>query len=250
MTDKAKAFAALHVKGAPLVLYNCWDAGSAAAITAGGAPVIATGSWAVAAAQGFADGEVLPMADLLGLVARIVAAHNVPVTVDFEGAYGETPKEVAANAKQLAATGAVGMNFEDRLVHGEGVYTLEEQATRIEAIRDAVGSDFYINARTDLFLQANAVDHAALTAQAIARGQAYAAAGASGFFVPMLTDGALIAQVCSRVPLPVNVMMHDTLAARDTLETAGVARISYGPASYVSAMAAVTAQARKLYPDR
>jgi len=28
-TDKAKRFAELHVKGAPLLLYNAWDAGSA-----------------------------------------------------------------------------------------------------------------------------------------------------------------------------------------------------------------------------
>ena len=31
-TEKAKRFAELHVKGAPLLLYNAWDAGSAKAI--------------------------------------------------------------------------------------------------------------------------------------------------------------------------------------------------------------------------
>jgi 2-methylisocitrate lyase-like PEP mutase family enzyme len=47
------------------------------------------------------------------LVTRIVAASDVPVTVDFEGAYGDAPEIVAIHAKSLAATGAVGMNFED-----------------------------------------------------------------------------------------------------------------------------------------
>ena len=28
-TDKARRFAELHVKGAPVLLYNAWDAGSA-----------------------------------------------------------------------------------------------------------------------------------------------------------------------------------------------------------------------------
>jgi len=31
-SEKAARFAALHVKGAPLLLYNAWDAGSAQAI--------------------------------------------------------------------------------------------------------------------------------------------------------------------------------------------------------------------------
>jgi 2-methylisocitrate lyase-like PEP mutase family enzyme len=43
-TDKAKRFAELHVKGAPLLLYNAWDAGSAKSILAAGAQAIATSS--------------------------------------------------------------------------------------------------------------------------------------------------------------------------------------------------------------
>jgi 2-methylisocitrate lyase-like PEP mutase family enzyme len=50
--DKARAFQALHVRGAPLVLFNAWDAGSARAVADAGAPSIATGSWSVAAAHG------------------------------------------------------------------------------------------------------------------------------------------------------------------------------------------------------
>ena len=45
-TEKAKRFAELHVKGAPLLLYNAWDAGSAKSIVEAGAPAIATSSWA------------------------------------------------------------------------------------------------------------------------------------------------------------------------------------------------------------
>ena len=108
MGNKAQAFAALHVKGAPLVLYNCWDAGSAQAIAQGGAPALATGIWSVAAAQGYDDGERLPMAQLLALVERIAQAQDVPLSVDFEGAYGDAPEIVAANARLLVQTGASG----------------------------------------------------------------------------------------------------------------------------------------------
>ena len=247
MTDKTRKFAALHIAGAPLELYNCWDAGSAAAIAAAGAPALATGSWAVAAAQGYDDGEALPMADLLALVGRIISAQDLPVSVDFEGAYGDTPQAVAQNARALQMTGAVGMNFEDRHVAGSGLWTVDAHSARIAAVRSAVGSGFFINARTDVFMQARADDHAGLVAQAVARGRAYARAGASGFFVPMLGDAELIALICAQVPLPVNVMVHNALADHSALRAAGVARISHGPASFVGAMAAVTRTARQIY---
>src|SRR5229473_814905 len=59
-TKKAKQFAALHVKGTPVILYNAWDAGSAKTIVEAGAEAIATSSWSVATAQGYEDGEDLP----------------------------------------------------------------------------------------------------------------------------------------------------------------------------------------------
>jgi len=72
--ERAELLASLHVKGDPLVLYNAWDAGSAQAIRDAGARVIATSSWAVAAAQGYADGEAMPLAFVEQIVARITAA--------------------------------------------------------------------------------------------------------------------------------------------------------------------------------
>ena len=57
--EKAARFAELHVKGAPLLLYNAWDAGSAKSILDAGAKAIATSSWAVAEAHGYRDGEAI-----------------------------------------------------------------------------------------------------------------------------------------------------------------------------------------------
>ncbi|MBB5516712.1 2-methylisocitrate lyase-like PEP mutase family enzyme [Rubricella aquisinus] len=240
--EKAAAFAALHVKGTPLVLYNIWDAGSAQALAKAGARAIATGSWSVAAAQGFADGQALPMADALRTARQIVTAVDLPVTIDFEGGYAEAPVAVANNVSALLDTGAVGLNFEDQRVGGEGLHDMAEQAARITAIRamaDARGIALFINARTDLFLKADRADHAGLIEQAIARGHAYADAGASGFFVPGLQDIELIEQVCAGVSLPVNVMHLPDLPDTSTLGSAGVARISHGPFPYRAAMAAL-----------
>ena len=41
--SKFEDFAKLHVSGDPLVLFNAWDAGSAAAVADSGAKAIATG---------------------------------------------------------------------------------------------------------------------------------------------------------------------------------------------------------------
>src|SRR5262245_8278907 len=95
--EKAKGFAALHIKGSPLVLYNAWDAGSAKAVCDAGAPAIATSSWAVAAAQGYADCEKIPMLLVEQIIARIVATIDVPVTVDFESGYSDDDGTLAGN---------------------------------------------------------------------------------------------------------------------------------------------------------
>src|SRR5690349_18139537 len=85
--EKAETFRSLHVKGSPVILFNIWDAGSARTIEQAGAKAIATGSWSVAAANGFDDGETIPLALVLTNIKRIVDSVAVPVTLDFETGY-------------------------------------------------------------------------------------------------------------------------------------------------------------------
>ncbi len=237
---RAEEFAALHVPGAPLVLYNIWDAGSAGAVAKAGAAALATGSWSVAAAQGYADGESIPLPFLLQIVERIVTSVELPLTVDFEGGYAVAPEALAENVSRLIAAGAIGINFEDQIVGGEGLHTMDVQAARIVAARAAAmaaGVPLFINARTDLFLkEKDAGRHGALVEEAVDRGLRYAEAGASGFFVPGLVTPDLIRAVCEGVGVPVNVMMKDGMGSSADLAGLGVARISYGPAPYFTAM--------------
>src|SRR5256714_1951011 len=137
--SKFEQFARLHVAGEPLALFNVWDAGSAAAVAKAGAKAIATGSASVAAANGFADGEAVPMDFAIANAKRIVDAVNLPVTVDFEGGYAADPEEAGRNVAKLAATGAIGCNFEDQVVGTDQLYPIAEQAARIAAVRRAVG---------------------------------------------------------------------------------------------------------------
>jgi 2-methylisocitrate lyase-like PEP mutase family enzyme len=244
--EKAKRFAELHVAGAPLVLYNAWDAGSAKSILDAGAKAIATSSWSVAAAQGYGDGEAIPIELAEQIVGRIAATVDIPVTVDFEGGYSEDDGELAANISRLLDLGVIGINFEDRIVKGSGLYSVDRQARRIAAIRKAAeqkGVDLFINARTDVFFE-HGEDAAQAVSEALGRAKAYGAVGASGFFIPGLVDDALIGRICKSVTLPVNVMVMDGVPSNGRLSELGVARISYGPIPYIRAMRALGQEAR------
>ena len=223
-----ETFAALHVPGDPVVLFNIWDVGSALAAVRGGAKALATGSHPVADANGWPDGEQVPIDFELANAERIVRAVEVPLSVDFESAYSDDPEQGAANVARLAETGAVGCNFEDQVIGGEGVHPIDLQVRRIEAIRRAVGGAFFINARTDLFLKTQTYDDA-LVDRVVERGRAFADAGASGFFVPRLAEPAQIERVVREVPLPLNVIAFPGAPAKKVWADAGVARISHGP---------------------
>ena len=221
-------FAALHVPGNPVVLYNIWDPGSAIAVAAAGASALATGSHPVGDASGYGDAHKVPLDYVFDNARRIMAAVDLPLSVDFEGAYSSDPDEGAANVARLAATGAVGCNFEDQVVGGQGIHPLDVQVERIRAIRRAVGDAFFINARTDLMIKNDARDDA-LLAEVIERGKAFADAGANGFFVPRIADPRHIERVVREVPLPLNAIAFPGAPPKAEWAAAGVARISHGP---------------------
>ncbi|PZM12131.1 isocitrate lyase/PEP mutase family protein [Rhizobium tubonense] len=249
--NKAQEFAKLHKKGSPLILYNIWDAGSARAVAESGAKAIATASWAIAAAHGFSDGEAIPLSLLKEIVKLISQATDLPLTVDFEGGYAVDPAEVAANVSEIIDCGAIGINFEDQVVGGEGIHCIEHQSARIHAIRamvDKRGVELFINARTDLFLkEKDTSKHAALMDDAILRAAAFAAAGASGFFAPGIVDAGLIQTLCERVTLPVNILTRPTTPDLATMATLGVSRISHGPGPYLSLIEKLKTDASAIY---
>ena len=87
------------------------------------------------------------------------------------------------------------------MVGGEGLHSIEAQAARIRAAREAVGADFFINARTDIFIQKREGHDEGMIDAALERANAYAEAGASGFFVPVLHDLGLLERLCAASPL-------------------------------------------------
>jgi hypothetical protein len=178
---KADQFRALHVPGNPLVLFNIWDAGSARAVAASGAKAIATGSWSVANANGFADGERIPLAFVIDNVRRIVGTTDLPLTVDLESGYGDTSEAVADTIGLAVDAGAIGCNLEDGFPATGKLRETVDQVHRIRRARhtaDATKIGVFINARTDIFFQRPLEQHdMTMVSEAIERALAYADAG-------------------------------------------------------------------------
>ncbi|EAY71450.1 PEP phosphonomutase [Burkholderia dolosa AU0158] len=194
--EKRAYFRSLHRAGQPLVLFNVWDAGSARAVADAGAVALATGSWSVAAANGFADGEQMPKALVMEVLARIARATDLPVSVDLESGYGERLEDVADTIALSIDAGAVGCNLEDSFPTTGELRAVDAASARIAAAREAAdrtGTGYFINARTDVFFVAPADTHdERLLDDTLARARAYAAAGADGLFVPGVTSLDLI----------------------------------------------------------
>lgn len=246
----ANAFAALHRKGAPLILFNVWDAATASVVARAGAAAIATSSFAVAVAHGAKDGETLPRGDLVATVGRIVEAVDLPVTADVEAGYGASPEAVADTAAQVIAAGGVGINLEDQIIGANALFSVEDQTARIASARtaaDRLGIPLFINARTDVFAKKKPEELAGLVDAAIARGRAYAEAGASGFFVPWLAEPSLIARIAAEVPLPVNVLASPHSPSVAELAAAGVSRVSLGVWPFFDAMVKLETAAKDYF---
>lgn len=243
--DNVKRFAELHIPEDPLILYNIWDAGSAIAVEAAGAKALATGSRPVAGANGSEDGEHLPFSRALDNARAIVSNVSVPVSIDMETGYGDSPEEVGCSAAQMASVGVVGANIEDQILGENALRSIGDQVARVSAAAEA---GLFINARTDLFIQ-NPVEHhdEELVAQALERCEAFSDAGAGSFFAPFLIDEKLIAMLCEKAKLPVNILMIDSCPSIRRLAEIGVARISYGGGAWVNIMKYLEQQAAAVF---
>lgn len=245
---KANLFRALHKPGTPVVLINVWDVASARVVAAQPATqAVATASWSVSAATGYEDGGGLPIDVALVGARRIVAATELPVSVDFEKGYAATIRELHANTLRLVETGAIGLNIEDSIGSEEGdLWSLTDAAARIGAVRAAAqesGVPLVINARTDILAGGGTL------AAAIERGNAYLAAGADCIFVLGVPDDAL-KEIVDGIGGPVSVLAGANSLPISSLAVAGVARVSFGPGPMGVAYAALSRLAHDVFDEQ
>lgn len=236
------AFAALHVPGAPLLMPNPWDAGSARLFASLGFRALATTSSGFAMTLGRRDGSVT-RAEAIGHAVDVVAATGLPVSADLEDCFASEPGGVAQTVRLAVSAGLAGCSIED--YDGSSVLDVDVAAARVaEAARAADAAGFVLTARAENHLYGR--DDLADT---IARLRAYEAAGADVLYAPGLRSLEDIRAVVAAVSRPVNVLALDGTPSVAELAAAGVARISTGGALAFAGLGAVVEAARELLDE-
>jgi 2-methylisocitrate lyase-like PEP mutase family enzyme len=229
LKGRAEALLALHQPGNPVILPTVWDAWSAKLAVDAGFAALTVGSHPVADSVGKPDNEGMSFDDVLTRVAQITAAVDVPISVDIESGYAETPVRLVEG---LLSVGAVGLNIEDT-VHSEQkrLRTAGEHAElvgRLRAAADAAGVHVVVNARTDLFLRSDG-DDADRVERAIDRLKQAADAGADVLYPVGRHEPDTLRRLTSELPLPVNAIALPDQDDPASFGPLGVGRISFGP---------------------
>ena len=227
--DRATALLALHQPGNPVILPTVWDAWSAVLASDAGFAALTVGSHPVADSIGKPDNEGMSFEDLLGRVAQITAAVDVPISVDIESGYALPASRLIDG---LLEAGAVGLNIEDT-VHSEGkrLRTATEHAELVGALRaaaDEAGVHVVINARTDLFLRREG-DDSDRVERAVARLKQASAAGADVLYPVGRHDPETLQRLSAELPLPVNAIALPDQDDPASFGPLGVGRVSFGP---------------------
>jgi 2-methylisocitrate lyase-like PEP mutase family enzyme len=224
--NQYELFKELHNQPEPLLLGNVWDVISAKVLESKGFKALGTSSAALARTLGYEDGERIPFDLLLKMVERIIDNIHVPLSVDMEGGYSRNIEQVIQNIDKLYALGVVGINIEDS-VKAEKSYMLSaDDFTKIlSSIREhfeAKNIEMFINARTDAYV----LKLPDPLNETLKRIKAYENAGASGIFVPFLSDKDEIKKIVASTKLPVNIFALPQLPGFTELAELGIKRIS------------------------
>jgi len=221
-------FLELHSNDLPLLLGNIWDVQSANMFAAAGYRAIGTSSHAIAAANGYADGEQIPFETILQVAKQVTETVSIPFTVDLEAGYSRNADGIIQNIKKLHTAGVAGINIEDSIPAVEreltDAATFAEKVTAIADYTRKKGIQVFINIRTDAFL----LGMPGALEKTISRIKIYEKTGANGIFVPGIVSKTDIAAVVQSTHLPINVMCMPGLPDFTELGALGVKRISMG----------------------
>lgn len=226
--EKGRVFRTLHERSEAFVIPNPWDVGTAKMLAALGFEALATTSAGYALSIGKLDGAVGREA-MIGHVAALAGASDLPVSADLENGFGDEPEFAAETIRMAAEAGAAGGSIEDSTGRADDpIYEIEFAAERIRAAVEAarsLSSAFTLTARAENFVTGRPdLD------DTIRRLQAYQQAGADVLYAPGLTSREDIVAVLSSVDRPVNVLagLKGFSLSRAELSQMGVRRISVG----------------------
>lgn len=238
-------FLDLHVPGAPLLMPNPWDVGSARLLVSLGFQALATTSSGHAATLGRLDGGVTRDEAIshAAELAAAVAADGVGVSADLEHGFFDEPDDVAETAELAVAGGLAGFSIEDSTgVAAAPIYDFDFAVDRIAAAASVAGpAGCVLTARCEMYLYGQRdLD------EVIRRLQAYSSAGAHVLFAPGVVDLDEVRTLVDAVDKPVNVLLVPGCPPVAELASVGVARISVGGAFAFAAYGALVEAATEL----
>ncbi|EON72761.1 isocitrate lyase/PEP mutase family protein [Lysinibacillus sphaericus] len=242
---RIQAFNELHASQELLFIGNAWDLLSALTLEKAGFTAIGTTSWGIANSLGCADGELIDFNRHLAIIKTIAENVNIPVSADIEAGYGNTTETILENVLRTADVGVAGINIEDSLKEQKGLRTIKEHCNLLAQMRTMLDHhgfrDFYINARTDTyFLEEQPF------LETLNRAKAYVESGASGIFIPGITDYQQIRELTLTVDAPINLMSLPGITNCTILKELGVKRFSFGNALSDKIIAYMTKNAKQL----
>lgn len=216
-------FRELHEGSDLFVMPNPWDVGSARILESQGFPALATTSSGFAWSVGLVDGQV-DLGLLVDHVAAISAAVDVPVNVDAERCFAETPEGIAATVDALAGAGAAGFSIEDWDPATSSIDPFDVSLARVEAaVAAAAPHGMVVTARAEGLLRGvGDLD------DAVQRLTAFRDAGAECLYAPAVRRPDDIGRVVEEVGRAVNVLLVPGVPTLAELSNLGVRRISTG----------------------
>ena len=228
--ELGRRFRRLHESGV-FLMPNAWNAGSALLLEAAGFEAIGTTSAGIAYSLGKADAAgALSIDEALDETARIAGAVSVPVNVDAENGYGDSPEAVARCIRRCIDAGAVGAGIEDYTFDpARPLYDRALAVERIHAAREAVdasGIPFVLTARAECYLYR--VPDA--FAESVTRSNLYREAGADLLYTPGVRDRDEVAALVREIDGPMNFVVGKGTAdyTLDELGELGIRRVSIG----------------------
>ena len=232
--ENSKKFRELHYRDKIFLMPYAWNGGSARIFEKEKFEAVCTTSAGIAYSMGYSDGEIISFEDVVRVTKEIVKVVDIPVSVDIERGYADTPMEIKENVRRLILAGAVGVNIEDgyakEIPYIEELNTQLEKIKALKELREEMKIPFFINARTCVYwLEVG--DSTFRLEEAIKRGNAYLKAGGDCIFIPgkidIKTDKALVENIKG----PVNLIVNPVTANILELEKVGVKRLCMGSGS-------------------
>jgi 2-methylisocitrate lyase-like PEP mutase family enzyme len=220
----------LIARGPTLYVPGCYNAMSARVLEQAGFDAIyMTGYGTSLSLTGLPDVGLATMTEMVANARYIASAVRIPLIADADTGFGNAIN-VIRTVREYIGAGVAGLHLEDQVspkrcghVAGRLVIPLEEAVGKIRAAvdaRSALDPDFVLIARTDA-----RGAHGGSLDDAIARVNAYLAAGADLGFVEGPTSADEVRRICREVKGPVfyNMTGVSPRFTMDELRSLGIA---------------------------